>query len=128
MTEVAPGSTGQVRQQLADALVRWHREKYGRGPSKARAHVEDTYALVLFREVGTTMESCLAAHGHSELVERMQRVVRRTHAIELAALVSHTIGREVEAVLSDHDTEHDLTALVFVFPQAAALRDAPGGD
>ena len=117
-----------VALQLSNAIVGWYKARAGRGPTHARADVADDHALVLLRNVQTTVERTLVEHGRGDLVDELRQVLRGVHHEELCALVSREVGRPVATMLSDHDPATDTSVLVFVFSDAKVrgLETGPG--
>jgi uncharacterized protein YbcI len=103
-----------VALQLSNAIVGWYKARAGRGPTHARAHIADDHALVLLRNVQTTLERTVVEHGRGDLVSELREVLRGAHHEELCALVSREVGRPVATTLSDHDTATDTSVLVFM--------------
>src|SRR5690242_8965497 len=66
--EELPIDRGFARSAVANAIVRLHAEYYGRGPTRARAHVADDHVLVVLEDVFTTAERTLVAAGRGEHV------------------------------------------------------------
>src|SRR4051794_33517219 len=46
-----PVDRGHARSAVANAIVRLHAEHYGRGPTRARAHVAEDHVLVVLEDV-----------------------------------------------------------------------------
>ena len=49
--------------RLATAIVQRYRERFGRGPTLARAHIGSDFALVILGDVQTEVERSLVALG-----------------------------------------------------------------
>ena len=99
---------------LANGVVAWFKERTGRGPQRCQISVRDDDVLVLLRCVQTPVEQTLVAAGRAELVEQLRRTICDIDGEDLCALISSTIGRPVQAMLSDHDPASDTSALVFL--------------
>src|SRR6185369_5444792 len=63
-----PSDRGSARSAIANAIVRLHAEHYGRGPTRARAHVAEDFVLVVLEDVFTTAERTLVAAGRADRV------------------------------------------------------------
>jgi uncharacterized protein YbcI len=109
---------GDLRQDLARAFVGFYRERFGRGPTQAKAHVEDDFALVILGEVQTPAERTLANAGEVDLVKQVRRTVKAVYRDELVALAEELTSRRVGAMHSDHDPATDTSVYVFLFERA----------
>ena len=105
----------EINGQLATALVQRYRDRFGRGPTEAKAYVEDDHALVLLGSPQTDVERSLVAAGEQDAVELLRRRIRRLAADEFSSVVEQIVGRKVAVMLGDHSAKANITALVFVF-------------
>jgi uncharacterized protein YbcI len=101
--------------QLTRAVVRLFRERVGRGPTVAHTYVGPDMAVVVLRQVATTIDRTLTAHGRATTVRAVRAGIRDAMRDELCEIVADVTGREVEQMLSDYNTEHDTSVLVFLF-------------
>ena len=106
-----------IREELANGIVRFYADKFGRGPTQARSYVEDTHATVILGDVQTTVERTLTAHGHDVLVREMRRCVKAAFRDEIVAVVEQVTGRQVVAMHSDHDPGTNTSAYIFLFAE-----------
>jgi uncharacterized protein YbcI len=104
----------EVSGQLATTIVQRYRDRFGRGPTEARAHVGRDYALVILGSVQTETERSLVAGGESEPVELLRRRVRQMAADEFCAVTEAVVGRKVVAMLGDHNAVANTSVLVFL--------------
>jgi uncharacterized protein YbcI len=104
----------EVSGRLATTIVQRYRDRFGRGPTEARAHVGRDYALVILRNAQTEVERSLVADGEVESVELLRRRVRQMAADEFCAATEEIVGRKVVALLGDHNAVANTTALVFL--------------
>ena len=109
------GPDSSIRQELANRIVRFYADNFGRGPTKTHCYVEDTHATVILGDVQTTVERTLAAHGHEALVREVRRTVKAVYRDELVAVVEQVTGRKVEAMHADHDAASNTSTYVFLF-------------
>lgn len=108
------GACGSAAQNLTNGIVGLYRERFGRGPVQAKSYLEDDHVLVLLGGVETDLEHTLAEQGREDLVGELRHVVEGAFYDELCALAAAATGRQVRAMLSDHDAASDSTALVFL--------------
>jgi uncharacterized protein YbcI len=100
--------------RLATAIVQRYRDRFGRGPTEAKAVIGDDFALLILGSAQTDVERSLVAGGELESVEVLRRRVRQMAAPEFCAVTEEVLGREVTAMLGDHNVEANVTVLVFL--------------
>jgi uncharacterized protein YbcI len=110
-----PGPGGSTRQDVANAVVGWYAERFGRGPTQAKAYVNDDYALIVLGGVQSQAEQTLVEQGDAEAVVNLRRAIKQAHKESLCGLVAELIGRPVGTMLSDHNALQDTSAMVFLF-------------
>jgi uncharacterized protein YbcI len=99
------------------ALVR---ERWGRGPSRSRAHWAGRDALVVMLEdAHTEAEQTLIDCGHADQVLAGRRLLGEISERDLRRIAQSATGRAVRAVLSQTSLEPPLSTHVFVFEPAA---------
>jgi uncharacterized protein YbcI len=106
--------------RLATEIVQRYRNRFGRGPTEARAVIQDEFALVILRSAQTEVERSLVAEGELESVELLRRRVRRMAAAEFCAVTEEITGRKVTAMLGDHSALANTTVLVFLLERPPA--------
>ena len=104
----------EVSGQLATAIVQRYRDRFGRGPTEARAYIGRDYALVILGSVQTEVERSLVAEGEVDSVELLRRRVRQMAAQEFCAATEDIVGRKVLAMLGDHNAVANVSVLVFL--------------
>ena len=100
--------------QLATAIVQRYRDRFGRGPTEARAYIGRDYALVILGSAQTEVERSLVNEGEVDSVELLRRRVRQMAADEFCAATEEIVGRKVTAMLGDHNAVANTTVLVFL--------------
>jgi uncharacterized protein YbcI len=100
---------------LATAIVQRYRDLFGRGPTEARAVIEDNFALVILGSAQTDVERNLVAGGELESVEFLRRQVRKMAETEFCGVAEEITGRKVVGMLGDHSAVANTTVLVFLF-------------
>jgi uncharacterized protein YbcI len=100
--------------RLATAIVQRYRDRFGRGPTEARAYIGDEYALVILGSAQTEVERSLVADGELDSVELLRRRVRQLAADEFCAVAEEIVGRRVRVMLGDHNAVANTTVLVFL--------------
>ena len=104
----------QASGRLATAIVQRYRDRFGRGPTEARAYIGDDYALVILGSAQTEVERSLVAGGERDSVELLRRRVRQLAADDFCAVAEEVVGRRVLNMLGDHSAEANVTVLVFL--------------
>jgi uncharacterized protein YbcI len=113
---IEPGKGETAR--LATAVVQWYRDRFGRGPTEAKAYLLDGHVVVVLGNVQTDVERSLVEHGEVESVELLRRRIRQVFAEELRATVADIVGSKVVATLGDHNAVANTTVMVFVLEGA----------
>jgi uncharacterized protein YbcI len=112
---------GSARSAIANAVVRLHAEHFGRGPTRARAHVGEDFVLVVLEDVFTTAERTLVAAGRGEQVRATRGAFAEVMRDRFCAAVEVACGRRVRAYLSQTHVEPEMAVELFVLePDAAA--------
>jgi uncharacterized protein YbcI len=102
---------------LATGVVAWYQQRFGRGPTRAKAYVNDDYVLVVLGEVQSRAERTLVEQGDATSVVNLRRAIKEA----LCELVAELTGRRVHIMLSDHNPYEDTSAMVFLFEEETAL-------
>jgi uncharacterized protein YbcI len=114
-----PSDRGFARSAIANAVVRLHAEHYGRGPTRARAHVGDDFVLVLLEDVFTTAERTLVAAGHGAHVKASRAAFAEALHDRFVAEVEAATGRRVRAFSSQTTVAPEMVAELFVLEPEA---------
>jgi uncharacterized protein YbcI len=115
-----PADRGFARSAIANAIVRLHAEHYGRGPTRARAHVGDDFVLVLLEDVFTTAERTLVATGYGEHVRAGRAAFAAAMHDRFVAAVETACGRRVRVFSSQTTVEPEMVAELFVLEPESA--------
>jgi uncharacterized protein YbcI len=121
MEEEQPQGSGQnanLSRDLAKAMVALYKEYVGRGPTRARAHVDTEIITVILEDTMTRAEQTLADEDEEELVRGVRRVLQGKFSEDATEIVENLTGRKVRAFMSDHAIESDIAAEVFVLEPA----------
>jgi uncharacterized protein YbcI len=109
----APGG-GELNAAIARAVVRVHRARAGRGPTKAQAFYRHDVVVVVLEDALTPVERTLAAHGREDVAIAARRALQNAMRADLVAAVERLTGSRVRAVLSDAQDDPDVAAHVFL--------------
>src|SRR3712207_1674532 len=87
---------GSPRSAITNAVVQLHAQYYGRGPTKARTHMHDDYALVVLEEIFTPAERTLIAAGKYDQVVSMRSAFQEALREEFVDAIESISGRKVQ--------------------------------
>ena len=135
-TRLAP-ITGDRAAAISNAIVSLHRQRAGKGPTKAKTHVLDDVLLVVLENGSAPIERTLAEHGRADLVHEVRRSFQDAMGDAFIAVVERETGRKVRAFLSQSHPDPDVSVEVFLLepveagdkhdpPDADATRDGDG--
>ena len=105
---------GSVSRETARAMVALYKEYVGRGPTQARAYVDDDVITVVLQDTMTKAEKTLADEDEEDLVRGVRRVFQGKFREDAVEIVENLTGRTVRAFLSDHAIGPDVAVEVFV--------------
>jgi len=91
-TGAVPGRRpeGQLRAALANAMIRIVHEHWGKGPTRAKAYLEDGFLFCVLEDPLTTVERTLVEGGQTDPVRELR--------LEFQEMVSHEFTEQVEAL------------------------------
>jgi len=112
--ELTTTDRGSARSAIANAIVRLHAEHFGRGPTRARAHISEDFVLVVLEDVFTTAERTLVAAGRSEQVQATRSAFADVMRDRFSAAVEVACGRRVRAYFSQTHIEPEMAVELFV--------------
>ena len=107
-------SDGHLRVALSNALVRVWKERYGRGPTSARAIVDGNMIFVVLQDGLTRNEETLLAAGHHQAVRDFRACFMDTMRDEVTAEVQALTGRTVLAHEGQMILDPPMTVETFV--------------
>jgi uncharacterized protein YbcI len=122
---------GQMLAALSNAVVAIHKQYYGKGPTKARAHLSQDLLTVVLDGGYTRGEQTLHDRGHAHEVVQSRLAMQSAVEGEFRAAVEGILGRPVRSFMSANDPSNDLQVEIFVLhPRAADASDsdAPSGE
>ncbi len=126
-SDVTDAERGQLLADISNAIVRIHKQFYGKGPVKARAHLSQDVLTVVLEGGFTRGEQTLHDHGHAQEVVRSRLAMQQSIENEFRAAVETILYRPVRSFMSANDPSNDLQAEVFVLhPPGAEDPDEAG--
>jgi uncharacterized protein YbcI len=110
----APLAGGRLLAQISTSIVAILRERYGRGPMKAKTYALDDVIVVVMRGSGfTPLEQTIMDSGQPERVVAMREEFQSVMAERYKDTIEHLTGRKVVAFLSQAHVEPDITVEMF---------------
>lgn len=107
-------SGGHLLSAISTSIVRILRERYGRGPMKAKTYALDDIIVVVLRAGGfTAAEQTMIDSGEPERVVAMREDFQRVMAKDYKDTIEELTDRRVLAFLSNAHVEPELTLEVF---------------
>jgi uncharacterized protein YbcI len=107
-------SGGELLAAISNSIVSLLREKYGRGPMKAKTYALDDIIIVVMRESGfTAAEQTMMDSGEPERVVDMREDFQRVMMEQYKDEIERLTNRKVVAFLSQAHVEPDITVEVF---------------
>jgi uncharacterized protein YbcI len=106
---------GRMLADLSNAIVRIHKQFYGKGPTKARSHLMHDVLVVVLDGGYTRGEQTLLERGHEQDVLHSRLALQRSVQAEFRAAVEQIMLRPVRSFMSANDPGNDLQVEVFLF-------------
>jgi uncharacterized protein YbcI len=118
---------GSLLAQISNAMVRIHKEHWGKGPTKARTIYAEDIVLTRLDEIFTQAEATLVRAGREEEVRNMRIAFQRELEHEFVGAVERLTGRKVQAFVSEIHAATNMGIELFVLEPAGAPAD-PSAD
>jgi uncharacterized protein YbcI len=100
---------------ISNAMVRLHKEQFGRGPTRARTEWAGPDQLVVtLEDTLTPVERRLRALGEVERLRDTRLLFQYAAESELTGVIEELTGRRVRAFVSGLDARTDVACEVFV--------------
>jgi uncharacterized protein YbcI len=117
--DAEPRRPGPVRAAIADAMIRILHDHWGKGPTRAKAYVEDRFVLCVLDEPLTTFERTLVDGGETDLVRALRLEFQAVVGDECAERVRALTGRQVIVCDSQIVFDPDILFQFFVLGEPA---------
>ena len=118
---------GSLLAQISNAMVRIHKEHFGKGPTKARTIYAEDIVLTRLDQIFTQAESTLIGLGREEEVRNMRIAFQRELEHEFVGAIERLTGRKVQAFISDIHAGTNMGIELFVLEPAGPPAD-PSAD
>lgn len=109
-----PLAGGPLLAAISTSIVAILRDRYGRGPMKAKTYALDDIIIVVMRGSGfTTLEQTIVDSGEPDRVVDMRHEFQGMMAKRYTETIEQLTGRKVLAFLSQAHVEPDITMEIF---------------
>jgi uncharacterized protein YbcI len=105
---------GEALATISNGLAHLHMRFYGRGPTRARAHLVDDLIVCVLWNGFTTVEQTLLAHGEGKAVETFRRTFQATMESEFIEVVEDATGRGVDAYMNQIHPDPEIAVEIFM--------------
>jgi uncharacterized protein YbcI len=106
--------SGNVRRDLARRMVHLHKEFYGKGPTHAKAYLNDYTIVILMRGGFTRVEETLLGGGHGDAVNNQRLAFQEVMRPRFEEMIYEVTGRRVVAFMSGSHQGPDVLAEIFI--------------
>ena len=103
MADASPARAASVLEAVSNALVRLHKEQFGRGPVSARATLNDDTLVCVLHDALLPAERALTEMGHGLRVQESRLFFQAATRDKFIATVETIVGRQVVAFSSALD-------------------------
>src|SRR3954466_15133747 len=118
-----PPPGGSLLAQISTAMVRIHKEHWGKGPTKARTIYTEDIVLTRLDQIFTQAESTLVRVGREEEVRNMRIAFQRELEHEFVGAIERLTGRKVQAFISEIHARTNMGIELFVLEPVAPPSD-----
>jgi uncharacterized protein YbcI len=116
MSEGLEERSRSVLEAISTAMVRLHKEQFGRGPTRSRAHFAGPDSVVcVMRDALLPVERKLVALGHQDRVRETRMSFQDAASEEFIGAVEAITGRTVVGFASGLDADNDVVFENFLF-------------
>ena len=113
-------------QAVSNAMVKLHKEQFGRGPTQARAHFAGPDALVcVLQDVLLPAERKMVELGEQQRVRESRVAFQAATQDEFVTAVEQIVGRKVHAFASGVDADRDVVFETFYFERDGSHDGVP---
>ena len=107
-------SMGSISAEISRNAVQLLHEYTGRGPTKARTHIQGDVVVIILGATLLKVERTLVDAGEPGMVHDVREKVQEVMREDLVSIVEEPLGRKVVAFMSANHLDPDLAAEVFV--------------
>jgi uncharacterized protein YbcI len=115
---------GPTLAEVTNAIVRLHREHYGKGPTRSKSYVMDDVLVCVMQDVLTTVERTLVEAGEETRVRDTRFAFQGAMQDRFVEAVERIVGRRVLGFTSQVLVTRGVAIELFLLgPPASARRD-----
>ena len=111
----SPAELGPTASRISREVVQLHAQLFGRGPTRAKTHLTEDYALCILEDVFTAAERTLIRAGNSPQVKATRAAFQDAVEKDFVAIAEAATGRKVRALLSQVHLETETAIELFLF-------------
>ena len=100
--------------EVTNAVVRLHRQHYGKGPTRSKSYLVDDVLICVMRDVLTTVERTLVEAGEHAKVRETRFAFEDAMRDRFAETVERIVGRRVLGSTSQILVTRDVAIEMFV--------------
>lgn len=105
---------GELLAAISNLVVGVYADHVGRGPTKARAYLNEDIVICVMEDTMTKAERTLVESGREEKVLEVRAMFQETMRAALSAGIEGLTGRRVIAFISGNNLRPDLASELFV--------------
>ncbi len=120
-----PLTKGQIEAEITKGLIRFERDRMGRGPADIRTRIVQDMVIVRMADILTPAEHALVEAGSIELLKQIRMKLLENERDALYRLVGQTTGCEVVSLYSDLCPKTGERIVVFVLTENPEPRYQP---
>jgi uncharacterized protein YbcI len=113
-----PVRRGELLTDISNALVRLHKEYYGKGPTKTKTFIVDDMVLCVLRGGFTAVERTLIDSGRDHAVREIRHAFQQAMRGRFTQVVEETLDRRVLAYMSQVHMDPEISIEVFLLQPA----------
>jgi uncharacterized protein YbcI len=88
-------ASGPMLAEVTNAIVRLHRQHYGKGPTRSKSYLLDDVLICVMQDVLTPVERTLAAAGDDDRVRETRLAFADAMRDHFSAQIERIVGRRV---------------------------------
>ncbi len=120
-----PLTKGQIEAEITKGMIRFERDRMGRGPADIRTRIVQDMVIVRMADILTPAEHALVEAGSIELLKQIRMKLLENEREALYRLVGQTTGCEVVSLYSDLCPKTGERIVVFVLTENPEPRWQP---
>jgi len=116
---------GEAEAEVSRAMIRFERERMGRGPTDVRTRIVQDMVIVRMAGVLTAAERALVRSGGVELLKQVRMRLIESERENLNRVLLQATGCEVTGIYSDLCPERGERLIVFILAKEPEWRSPP---